>query len=768
MLSEDRRKQLDSIVDQMSGNREKDADIQFVVDDFKSKYENEQPETQHGASGTWGQPTTDQGPGGIDGVARAVLPRSFQASDEGAGIGRTALAGAGDALSGLLRIPAAAGRVADTHLGTTGDHPQGFTESLNQVNKGQGPMGEQNFLSESVNDPSIVPGIATGAAALNGARALGLTGFKALSAAGAAGGAGNAAIHQADNYAQGKGVSPLAAAVEVAAGAAIPYAFKGIGMAAHFQNKVLGRLAQGFSGSSEEALRKFGFGFGQGAKDLSEAAGKQDEIGGRLVKMLNNLDEHIPEAKDIDKILPNIPDVSIENSVNSLRAAKKGGTFSESKAVNEKIDNKIAELQAAADPDGYIPAARFRNIRKEVDQLVGDSFGKESGDYVGALKGVRHQMAEDLVASADASGVPEYADKMRSLAQKYKAADKLEQFLGKSAQTREARQESFVANLFGKNKKDRVRAVQGIQDLFGGDFLNDAKNAHLAAQLGEDGRASLLPTQSTGRALLGVAAAPLTAGGSLALTSPRLAAGALATSGAIDRFLNRGVSSLEKLGTGNAAPTGSKWIQWLAAKLRTAKAPEEIATVSAALEKAGVPKSVINEVLAADLQAIKKPFLTTPSPEAEAYYHGSSSGVPGSNAGMLQLSKDPEIAKMYAGRSGKSFRVSERKNTKLVDLSDHNEILKIAKDLENDYNSGKLYDLAQEMEHSIGKDALSTEDFQKIAKGFNPDEIVNSAENWDNSNLVDWFTRKYPHEMIKTRNGGIVLDPSKVNLEELR
>lgn len=40
-LSEQRRKQLDSIVKDMVSNKEKDATIQFVVDDFKKKYESE-------------------------------------------------------------------------------------------------------------------------------------------------------------------------------------------------------------------------------------------------------------------------------------------------------------------------------------------------------------------------------------------------------------------------------------------------------------------------------------------------------------------------------------------------------------------------------------------------------------------------------------------------------------------------------------------------------------------------------------------------------
>ena len=43
MLPENRRTQLDGIVQQMVNNGESDNDIQFVVNDFKTKYAAEQP-----------------------------------------------------------------------------------------------------------------------------------------------------------------------------------------------------------------------------------------------------------------------------------------------------------------------------------------------------------------------------------------------------------------------------------------------------------------------------------------------------------------------------------------------------------------------------------------------------------------------------------------------------------------------------------------------------------------------------------------------------
>lgn len=416
--------------------------------------------------------------------------------------------------------------------------------------KTETPIGdtEGKGLGRVLRDPALPVALATGGGAMGLAGRAGLRGLGAASAAGALEGAGSAAIHQADNAVQGRDVSLGQAAAEVATGAALPGAAAGLGALAKGGNKLLGKLAQELSGVSEEALRMHGSGFGPAAKELQAAAGKQHEIGQRLVKALDNLDDYLPEKDVVDQALQQMPAVNVANTIQRLQGAKTGGALSSSRATNAKIDELVSDLTGAADPQGNIPAVKFREIRKEIDDLVGDAFGKESGKYVTALKEARHQMADDLATTAAASGRPEYVEAMRSMAQKLRKADDLASFLGKSAQTREQRAESFVANLFGKNKEERRKAVQAMGEIFGEDFLQQAKLSNMAAELGPEGKASLMPRQFTGRSLLG----PL-AGGSLgyalggeeggavglALGSPRLAAGALRLSGGTAAGLNQ-------------------------------------------------------------------------------------------------------------------------------------------------------------------------------------------------------------------------------------
>jgi hypothetical protein len=126
-----------------------------------------------------------------------VFPRSFNAAENDKGIGRKLLAAGGDALSAILRVPAAVGRMADTRMGSAGDHPQGFAESLNQINQGQDPTGQPSIITNAVRDPATVA--TAGVPIVKGAQGLGLLGKILMGGGqGAAIGAVNAGIHEAE------------------------------------------------------------------------------------------------------------------------------------------------------------------------------------------------------------------------------------------------------------------------------------------------------------------------------------------------------------------------------------------------------------------------------------------------------------------------------------------------------------------------------------------------------------------------------------------
>jgi len=80
MLTEDRRKQLDEIVQKMVVNKESDSNVRFVVEDFKSKYGNEQAPIEQKKqmpiltkeSGGFGTALKDVAVGGVKGAAEGL------------------------------------------------------------------------------------------------------------------------------------------------------------------------------------------------------------------------------------------------------------------------------------------------------------------------------------------------------------------------------------------------------------------------------------------------------------------------------------------------------------------------------------------------------------------------------------------------------------------------------------------------------------------------------------------------------------------------
>jgi hypothetical protein len=179
-----------------------------------------------GASGSWGEPKKPDPT-----MTEALLPALSKArsGEKPGGILRQAAGLGSDVLSGALRIPAAAGRTVDTKMGLSGDHPQSFRESLDQINRGEDPTGEKNFITGATADPATLPSLAMGGPGLKAG--IGLAG-KALNAgrialSGAKAGAVSAGLHQGDQMARTGAVNPGEAALEVGVNTALPLGMAG-------------------------------------------------------------------------------------------------------------------------------------------------------------------------------------------------------------------------------------------------------------------------------------------------------------------------------------------------------------------------------------------------------------------------------------------------------------------------------------------------------------------------------------------------------------
>lgn len=244
-----------------------------------------------------------------------------------------------------------------------------------------------------------------------------------------------------------------------------------------------------------------------------------------------------------------IPDAEPIGSTTYTQTTKgtKGREFNatpEGAATDAKIDQVISLLNQAADKDGNIPAYVARMIKQQYDAAVGDAFGKESSAYISALKSARHDIAKSLEAAAEESGIPEYALAMKDYTRKYSALDKIADQLGGSETTRRARAESFVSNLYGKNKAQQQKNMADLADILGEDFAQQAKAIGTAKVAMPGGALPIFPTQTTGRSMLGLGAAGslATGGGALAgapiaaLSSPMLASMAIPAARGLANF----------------------------------------------------------------------------------------------------------------------------------------------------------------------------------------------------------------------------------------
>lgn len=277
------------------------------------------------------------------------------------------------------------------------------------------------------------------------------------------------------------------------------------GNAASKLNKASGSLAQELSGVPEETLRMGGTKEGRAA--LQQASGKEAQIGQKLADAISDYHSYMPEREVIDRALQDMPPVNISGTIKALQGAKvkpasNGALLPHERKANQEIDALIQGLLGDRRPGGMpttkLSAQEAYDLRRRLDYQA--NFDTPEYKLVnGALIKARTQLKNDLLSAAGRSGNKEYATTMKAWADKLKILGDLEKRLGTTDATRQARSESFVNNLFGKNSANKQKIVEDLDKVFSTDFLGEAKMAQRASEIGEGGKAAILPRQSTGR-----------------------------------------------------------------------------------------------------------------------------------------------------------------------------------------------------------------------------------------------------------------------------
>ncbi len=333
---------------------------------------------------------------------------------------------------------------------------------------------------------------------------------------------------------------------------------KATGAAGKVLNKGSGKLAQELSGVSEEALRLGSTKAGRQA--LREASGKQAEIGQKISDAVGDFHEYLPEKEVVQEALKRMPEVDISGVLESLNKAKmelqKGAQLPYKKDAIRAIDAHIQGIRRGRNgfPKTKMSAEEAYQLRRELDYNL--DFDKPETKLVErALKDARYQLKNDLLASAGKSGNKEYAEAMKEWSRKLNLLEKINSRLGLTKNTREARSEAFVKNLFGKNSANKQELMKDLDEVFGTDLLKQSRMTFLADEIGDGGKAAILPRQTTGRATLATAGGALASGigagpavgtavglGLAAHASPFVASrGVLPATQAVEAALNNGI-----------------------------------------------------------------------------------------------------------------------------------------------------------------------------------------------------------------------------------
>lgn len=308
------------------------------------------------------------------------------------------------------------------------------------------------------------------------------------------------------------------------------------------------RTAGALSGVPGHELAAIGpFGMSAYGREVKAAAGNPNaayDLGQKLADRIKNFDQYLPNAAEVNAMVEKLPPIKANDITAALEKSKtalSNGAYATpaDKATDDAIQQLADMVNKAADKDGKIPATLARQIKQRYDAAVGDAFGKESSAYVTALKNGRHDIAKALESAAEESGVPEYQQAMKDYTRRLSAVDKISSQLGATDATRRARAESFVSNLYGKNKTQQQKNLADLADILGEDFAQQAQAIGTAKVAMPGGALPIFPTHTTGRSMLGLGAAGSVAsggGGALAgipiaaMSSPMLASGLVAGS----------------------------------------------------------------------------------------------------------------------------------------------------------------------------------------------------------------------------------------------
>jgi hypothetical protein len=411
--------------------------------------------------------------------------------------------------------------------------PGSPTKALFETVSGLGAKGATAIIKRIVANPGLMAkalgSAASGAAAAGAVGAvqggLGKDNEDAFNldraiASGEAGAVGGGVI--------GAMLPPAGAAISAGVRAAVP-AVRGTARAV---TNTVGRVVKEFSGVSPNALRTYN----RAPQALRQAFGTEGEIGLDLVDfLLDDRRSHIKETAQANELLDRLPDVSASRLINFLRGFRKGVNPEQDAAVRrlhqwaDRIEARLPQVEVPtarasrsaglvsetqrvsvtrAKPDARIPARLMRQFVDELQDAAKDQFGRESNFYKTAVKTASRAARMSIVETAEKEGGEageHYVKLMQKAAEKVGILKYISRQLGREPAVMAQRSQAFIDRILGKNKEFVAARMADLDTKFGTNFLERARLAQIASDVGEKGIPSYFSNHPTGRSLLGMA-----------------------------------------------------------------------------------------------------------------------------------------------------------------------------------------------------------------------------------------------------------------------
>lgn len=183
---------------------------------------------------------------------------------------------------------------------------------------------------------------------------------------------------------------------------------------------------------------------------------------------------------------------------------ERAGLLERQRAENARLDE--AERALRSSPDLKIPARLMRTFVDELQDAASDQFGRESNLYKTALKiaSRRERMAIVETAAAEGGDVGKlYVQTMAKAAEKVGVLKFIKKQLGKDVDTMAKNSQGFIDRVLGKNKDFVQTRMADLDTKFQTNFVERARQAQMASELGKGGTPSYFANIPTGRSMLG-------------------------------------------------------------------------------------------------------------------------------------------------------------------------------------------------------------------------------------------------------------------------